>query len=35
MFSLWFNCAFFEHNGKMVVDKSMLDKACKVFILQF
>ena len=31
MFQAWFNTAFFDQNGMMVVDKFMLDKACKVY----
>ena len=30
MFQVWFNCGFFDQNGLMVIDKFMLDKACKV-----
>jgi phosphatidylinositol-3,4,5-trisphosphate 3-phosphatase and dual-specificity protein phosphatase PTEN len=29
MFSIWINTAFFEPSGVMVIDKFMLDKACK------
>jgi len=29
MFQAWFNCAFFDANGVIVIDKYMLDKACK------
>jgi phosphatidylinositol-3,4,5-trisphosphate 3-phosphatase/dual-specificity protein phosphatase PTEN len=29
MFQLWINAAFFDANGVMLVDKFMLDKACK------
>lgn len=29
MFAVWFNCAFFDLNGKMVIEKYMLDRACK------
>lgn len=32
MFQAWFNTSFFDHNGMMMVDKFMLDKACKVNI---
>jgi hypothetical protein len=32
MFSIWINTAFFEPSGVMVIDKFMLDKACKVKI---
>ena len=32
MFQCWFNCAFFEPNGVMVIEKNMLDTACKVEI---
>lgn len=30
MFEFWFNCAFFDGNGVMLLDKNMLDTACKV-----
>jgi len=30
MFQVWYNCGFFDQNGMMVIDKFMLDKACKV-----
>lgn len=30
MFQAWFNTNFFDQNGMIVVDKFMLDKACKV-----
>ncbi|KAL4480821.1 hypothetical protein ABPG72_001690 [Tetrahymena utriculariae] len=29
MFQFWFNCAFFEPNGVLVLDKNQLDSACK------
>ncbi|KAL4434974.1 hypothetical protein ABPG74_017730 [Tetrahymena malaccensis] len=29
MFQFWFNCAFFEPNGVIVIEKNMLDTACK------
>ena len=29
MFQFWFNCAFFESNGVMVLEKDKLDCACK------
>ncbi len=30
MFQMWINAGFFESNGVMLIDKFMLDKACKV-----
>ena len=32
MFQLWFNCDFFGNSGVVMIDKFMLDKACKVII---
>lgn len=29
MFQAWFNCDFFDHTGVLMIDKFMLDKACK------
>ncbi len=29
MFTLWINSSFFTSNGVIVIDKFMLDKACK------
>jgi phosphatidylinositol-3,4,5-trisphosphate 3-phosphatase/dual-specificity protein phosphatase PTEN len=30
MFQAWFNCDFFDYTGVLMIDKFMLDKACKV-----
>ena len=32
MFHIWINCAFFDSNGVIIVNKMMLDKAFKVYI---
>ena len=32
MFTLWINSSFFSTNGVILIEKNMLDKACKVFL---